>query len=170
MPSQSFLNRAMTIAASENIMDDVANAINMGADPTYVDEHGFTAALYFADYGNVDGVIMVYTMARDKLNGSFPSPSNTPSQTLAVNKHKVSPVILFAQRGDVDALLKLAALEPKVLEQPVMNNLLPMTGITIDNVVALLEAGFVTDDKFAINMLQFGITTSQLLARLGQAA
>ena len=168
MPSQTFVNRAMAIAASENIMEDVATAIDMGADPTFVDEHGMTAAMYFADYGNVDGVVMVYNMAVEKRGTPGMGYHSSASQTLQLNKHKVSPVILFARRGDVDAVLKLAAMEPKVLEQPVMNNLQPMTGITIEKVVALLEAGFVTDDKFAVNMMAFGITTSQLLARMGK--
>ena len=168
MPSQSFVNRAMAIAASENIMEDVATAIEMGADPTFVDEHGMTAAMYFADYGNVDGVVMVYNLAVEKRGTPGMGYHSSASQPLQLNKHKVSPVILFARRGDVDAVLKLAAMEPKVLEQPVMNNLQPMTGITIEKVVALLEAGFVTDDKFAVNMMAFGITTSQLLARMGK--
>ena len=33
MTSQTFVNRAMAIAASENIMEDVATAIDMGEDP-----------------------------------------------------------------------------------------------------------------------------------------
>jgi len=170
-PSQSFLDRALAIAASENLVEDAAAAIRKGANPNYIDAHGFTAALYFADYGNVDGVAMVFTLTLEKTNASPPTYGQTSpaSQTLQTNRHGVSPAILLAQRGDIVGVLRLAALDPKVLAQPIFNHLQPNTGITTGDVVALLRSGVVVDDKFETTMRKLGFSTLEMFRCLDEA-
>lgn len=171
-PSQSFLDRALAIAASENLVDDAAAAIRKGANPNYIDAHGFTAALYFADYGNVDGVAMVFALTLEQTSTSAPAYGQlTPaSQTLQINRHGVSPAILLARRGDVAGVLRLAALDPKVLGQPIINHLQPNTGITAADVTALLRSGFVVDDKFEATMRKLGFSTLEMFRCLDEAA
>ena len=165
-PSQTFLNRAMAIAASENLMDDVASAINKGADPTYMDDFGYTPAMYFAEFGNVNGIIMVYNMAlaKDGTPGSY-NHSDAATKTLKVDhRRSVSPAILLAHRGDVAGLLRLAAVEPKIMAQPVMANLRQADKpLTLQQVTSLLKSGFTVDDKFEAVMRKLGFSTLDTL-------
>lgn len=171
-PSKTFANQALALAAANCNVDDARKALQMGADPNFVDMHGFTAALYFADYGCPEGVYMVLeeAVAQDAAAPVYPVSSKSASQVLQINKHKVSAPLLFIRRGDVATVLKLAELDPSILGQPIINELQPGLGFSQADVVSLIKAGFVTDARLSVTLVTLGLTLSSVLNDVENAA
>ena len=169
--SKAFANQALALAASECNIDDARKALQMGAEPNFVDSQGFTAALYFADYGCAEGVYMVFEEAQKKDAEviGYP-PSRSAQQVLQVNKHKVSAPLLFIRRGDVATVLKLAEMDPSILSQPILNELKPDLGFSKADVVSLIKAGFVTDARLSAILSTLSLSLSSILEDLEEAA